>query len=134
MIELIGGLDAAKRTIERALEAGKQVVTANKALMAHSGTELLALARARGACISFEASCGGGIPIIRALCEGLVANRIDALYGIVNGTCNYILTAMTRRGQSYAQALAEAQADGLAEADPTLDVAGGLAARSVEAP
>ena len=74
--------------------------------------------------LAFEASCAGGIPIIRALCDGLIANRIDAIYGIVNGTCNYILTAMTQRGQSYAQALAEAQQAGLAEADPTLDVSG----------
>ena len=99
-------------------------MTANKALLAHHGAALYALARARGVCIAFEASCAGGVPIVGALCGGLIANRIDALYGIVNGTCNYILTAMTQRGQSYAQALAEAQRDGLAEADPSLDVEG----------
>ncbi|HQL75313.1 MAG: Homoserine dehydrogenase [Planctomycetes bacterium ADurb.Bin126] len=122
--ELIGGTSIAKTVIERALAAGKNVVTANKALLARHGAELWAAARRAGRCIAFEASCAGGIPIIRALSDGLIANRIDALYGIVNGTCNYILTAMTRQGQSYGEALAQAQADGLAEADPTLDVGG----------
>jgi homoserine dehydrogenase len=124
VVELVGGTTVARKIIEQALRAGKSVVTANKALLAHHGVELYALARKHGVCVSFEASCGGGIPIIRALYDGLIANRIDALYGIVNGTCNYILTAMTRSGQSYADALAVAQAGGLAEADPTLDVAG----------
>ncbi|MGB2822546.1 MAG: homoserine dehydrogenase [Phycisphaerae bacterium] len=124
VVELIGGTTAAREVIERALRAGKSVVTANKALLAHHGAELYALARANGASIAFEASCAGGIPILRALYDGLLANRIDAIYGIVNGTCNYILTAMTQRGQTYAAALAAAQADRLAEADPTLDVAG----------
>jgi len=122
--ELVGGTTTARQIIERSLEAGKNVVTANKALLAHHGPELYALARENGACIAFEASCGGGIPVLRAICDGLIANRIDALYGIVNGTCNYILTAMTIHGQPYAEALAQAQKDGLAEADPTLDVAG----------
>jgi len=122
--ELIGGTTIARKVIEQALAAGKHVVTANKALLAHAGVELFAQARKAGVTISFEASCGGGIPILRALYDGLIANRIDALYGIVNGTCNYILSSMTRQGKSYAQALTEAQADGLAEADPTLDVAG----------
>ena len=124
VVELVGGTTIAKDFIERALRAGKHVVTANKALLAHHGAELYALARDHGVAIAFEASCAGGIPIVRALCDGLLANRIDALYGIVNGTCNYILTAMTQKGQSYADALAEAQRDGLAEADPTLDVSG----------
>ncbi len=124
VLELIGGTTIAKDLSERALRAGKHVVTANKALLAHYGIELYALARDNGVCITFEASCAGGVPIIRALTGGLIANRIDALYGIVNGTCNYILTAMTRRGQTYAEALAQAQRDGLAEADPTLDVSG----------
>ncbi|MCE5325002.1 MAG: homoserine dehydrogenase [Planctomycetaceae bacterium] len=124
VVELIGGLTTAKDVIVRALSAGKNVVTANKALLAHAGPELCALARKNGVCIAFEGSCGGGIPIIRALCGGLIANRIDALYGIVNGTCNYILTAMSQQGQTYAQALADAQAKGLAEADPSLDVEG----------
>ena len=124
VVELIGGTTVARSVIERALSAGKCVVTANKALLAHHGVELYALARRNGCCIVFEASCAGGIPIIRALCDGLIANRIDAIYGIVNGTCNSILTAMTQRGQSYADALAAAQRDGLAEADPTMDVSG----------
>jgi len=124
VVELVGGTTIAKEFIERACRAGKHVVTANKALLAHHGAELYALARQCGVSISFEASCAGGVPVIRAICEGLIANRVDALYGIVNGTCNYILTAMTRQGKSYAEALAEAQRDGLAEADPTLDVAG----------
>jgi homoserine dehydrogenase len=122
--ELVGGTTFARKTIEQALAAGKHVVTANKALLAVAGPALYALAREHGVCVAFEASCAGGIPIIRALYDGLIANRIDALYGIVNGTCNHILTAMTRHGQSYAQALKDAQSAGLAEADPTLDVAG----------
>jgi len=122
--ELVGGTTVARKIIERAVSAGKHVVTANKALLAHHGTELWALARSHNVCIAFEGSCAGGIPIVGALCGGLLANRIDAVFGIVNGTCNYILTEMTVRGQSYAQALARAQEDGLAEADPTLDVAG----------
>jgi homoserine dehydrogenase len=124
VVELVGGTTFAREVIRRSLRAGKDVVTANKALLAHHGSELMALAHKRGRCLAFEASCGGGIPIIRALYDGLIANRIDAIYGIVNGTCNYILTSMTQCGQSYADALAAAQRDGLAEADPTLDVAG----------
>jgi homoserine dehydrogenase len=124
VVELIGGTTIARKTIEQALAAGKHVVTANKALLAVAGPELYALARKNQVAVAFEASCAGGIPIIRALYDGLIANRIDALYGIVNGTCNHILTAMTQRGQSYAAALKDAQAAGLAEADPTLDVAG----------
>ena len=124
VVELVGGTTIAKDIVERAIRAGKCVVTANKALLAHHGCKLFALARSNGVAIAFEASCGGGIPIVRALCDGLIANRIDAIYGILNGTCNYILTAMTQHGQTYADALAQAQCDGLAEADPTLDVAG----------
>ncbi len=123
-MELVGGLDYARELIKRALDAGKHVVTANKALLAHHGRELFAYARARGLTIAFEASCGGGIPIIRAITDGLIANRIDALYGIVNGTSNYILTEMVEKGESYPEALAEAKRIGLAEADPTLDVEG----------
>jgi len=124
IIELVGGLDYAKRLITRALEAGKHVVTANKALLAHHGRELFAYARERGLSIAFEASCGGGIPIIRAITDGLLANRIDALYGIVNGTSNYILTNMVQRGLTFPEALKKAQEIGLAESDPTLDVEG----------
>ncbi|MDP7636531.1 MAG: homoserine dehydrogenase [Phycisphaerae bacterium] len=124
VVELVGGTTKAREIIKKAIAADKHVVTANKALLAHHGVELWALARRHNVCIGFEASCGGGIPIIRALCGGLIANRIDALFGIVNGTCNYILTAMMLHGQTYAQALGQAQSEGLAEADPTLDVAG----------
>ena len=124
-VETVGGTTIAKDITEKILNAGRQVVTANKALLALHGPDLMAIARKNGTAIGFEASCGGGIPIIRALCDGLSANRIDAFYGIVNGTCNYILTEMIQKGQSYADALAEAQKDGLAEADPTLDVTGG---------
>jgi homoserine dehydrogenase len=124
IVELVGGTTAAKQVIEKALKAHKHVVTANKALLAHHGNDLLALARKNGVCIYFEASCAGGIPIIRALYDGLIANRIDALFGIVNGTCNYILSSMTGEGKSYQQALKEAQVKGFAEADPTLDVNG----------
>ena len=124
VVELVGGTTVAKTIIEEALTAGKHVVTANKALLAHRGAELWALARSNNVCIAFEGSCAGGVPIIGALCGGLLGNRIDAIFGIVNGTCNYILTEMTTRGQSYAEALDRAQGDGLAEADPTLDVAG----------
>jgi homoserine dehydrogenase len=124
VVELIGGTTIAKEFIERAIKAGKKIVTANKALLAHHGIELLSLAREEGSCIAFEASCGGGVPIIRALQDGLIANRIDAMYGIVNGTSNYILSAMTMDSLPYSTALKEAQDTGLAEADPTLDVEG----------
>ena len=124
IVELIGGTTLARDIVTQAVTAGKHVVTANKALMAKYGVELFGLARAKGVTISLEASCGGGIPLIRSL-NSLLANRIDALYGIVNGTCNYILTEMTQTGQSYDEALADAQRDGLAEADPALDVGGG---------
>ncbi len=106
-------------------------MTANKSLLAARGPELFQLARKHNACIAFEASCGGGIPIINALTHGLVANRVDALVGIVNGTCNFILTQMTRNGWSYDQSLKEAQKLGFAEADPTLDVSGRDAAQKL---
>ncbi len=124
VVELVGGIDVARAIILRALAAGKHVVTANKALLAHHGAELFAAAHEAGRVIAFEASCGGGIPIVRAMYDGLAGNRIHALYGIVNGTCNYILTEMIRRSISYDEALAEAQEHGLAEADPSLDVGG----------
>lgn len=124
VVETVGGLTIARTIIEKALRAGKHVVTANKALLAHYGTELFALARTNGVSIGFEASCAGGIPIIRALVDGLLANSNEALYGIVNGTSNFILTEMVEKGKTYAEALKQAQADGLAEADPTLDVNG----------
>lgn len=123
-IELIGGTTTAREVVRRLLAAGKDVVTANKALLAHHGAELFKFARDHGRCICFEASCAGGIPIIQALRSGMVANRIDMLYGIVNGTCNYILSSMAEDGKSYQIALKEAQEAGFAEADPTLDVDG----------
>ena len=124
VIELVGGLTFARELIRRALDAGKHVVTANKALLAHHGKELFGYARERGLTIGFEASCGGGIPIIRAITDGLIANQIDAIYGIVNGTSNFLLTEMIQKGETYQQALAAAQESGLAEADPSLDVNG----------
>ncbi len=124
VVELVGGTTIAREIVTKALAAGKDVVTANKALLAHHGPELCALARDKGVCIAFEASCAGAIPIISALTGELASDRVEAIYGIVNGTCNYILTAMTEREQSYGDALAGAQQRGLAEADPTLDVNG----------
>jgi homoserine dehydrogenase len=124
VVELIGGTDAARDFVLEAIARGKHVVTANKALLAHHGNDLLAAAAAQGVEIAFEASVCGGIPIILSLRQGLAANRVQELFGILNGTANYILTQMTGSGASYAQALAEAQARGYAEADPTLDVEG----------
>ncbi|MDF1568756.1 MAG: homoserine dehydrogenase, partial [Spirochaetaceae bacterium] len=124
VVETVGGLTIARTIMEKALKAGKHVVTANKALLAHYGTELFALARKNGVSIGFEASCAGGIPIVRALVDGLSANDNEALYGIVNGTSNFILTEMVENGSPYSKALSMAQAAGLAEADPTLDVNG----------
>ena len=131
IVELVGGLTFAKEVVEKALKAKKHVVTANKALLAHYGAELYGLAHDNGVTIAFEASCAGGIPIIRAMNEGLSANRIDAIFGIVNGTCNFILTEMISKNKSYSDALADAQRDGLAEADPTLDVSGGDSAHKL---
>lgn len=131
VVETVGGLKDALTIIEKALKARKHVVTANKALLAHHGTELFALARENEVSIGFEASCGGGIPIIRALADGLLANTNDALYGIVNGTSNFILTEMVEHGRTYEEALRQAQADGLAEADPALDVNGTDAAHKL---
>ena len=124
VVELGGGRGVISQFVRRALSSGKHVVTANKALLAAEGPELFALARQHGVSLAFEASCCGGIPVIQALQHGLMANRIQALYGILNGTCNYILTEMTQAGKSYAAALKEAQEKGYAEADPTLDVTG----------
>ncbi|MDE2217121.1 MAG: homoserine dehydrogenase, partial [Planctomycetota bacterium] len=122
IIELIGGLHPAKEIIMTALEKGKDVVTANKMLLALHGSELFDKARKHGKSISFEASVGGGIPIIAALRDGFIANRIESIFGIVNGTTNYILTKMTKENVKYSAALAEAQKMGYAEKDPTMDV------------
>jgi len=124
VIELVGGLEPARTFILKALAAGKHVVTANKALLAHHGAELYEEARRRGVSLGFEAAVAGGIPLIRAVKEGLVANRVLALAGIVNGTCNYILSKMTDEGLDFSLVLKEAQAHGYAEADPTLDIEG----------
>lgn len=123
-IELIGGTTAAKDLVLRLLAAGKHVVTANKALLAEHGAILYQAALKAKRCIAFEASCCGGIPIISALRTGLAANNIYSLYGICNGTCNYILTQMTRNQAPFEQTLRAAQQKGFAEADPTLDING----------
>ncbi|HSW46475.1 MAG TPA: homoserine dehydrogenase [Phycisphaerae bacterium] len=123
-IELVGGTSVAKDFVLSALKAGKHVVTANKALLAKFGREIYRTARENGRCVAFEASCAGGIPLILALRNGLIANRVTAIYGILNGTCNYILSEMAQKNRSYADALAEAQRLGYAELDPTLDVNG----------
>ena len=125
VVELIGGSGGvARRLVQTALRAGKHVVTANKALLAMHGAELAALAESKGCILAFEAAVAGGIPIIKALREGLVGNRVSRLYGILNGTCNYILTTMRETGRSFEQVLAEAQAAGYAEADPRFDIDG----------
>jgi homoserine dehydrogenase len=122
--ELIGGTSLARDVTLAALKSGKTVVSANKALLCKHGPELFAAARKHGGHFLFEASVAGGIPIIKALREGLVANRFKLIYGILNGTCNYILTRMEREGLAYPQILAEAKALGYAEADESLDVEG----------
>ena len=124
VVETIGGVDAAYDYTRRALQAGKHVVTANKQLVAEHGCELLELARKKNVHYLFEASVGGGIPILHPLRECLSANRIDEVYGILNGTTNYILTRMVRTGAFFSDALREAQAKGYAEADPTADIEG----------
>jgi homoserine dehydrogenase len=125
VVELIGGSSGvARRLVQTALRSGKHVVTANKALLAMHGTELATLAEKKGGILSFEAAVAGGIPIIKALREGLVGNRVRRLYGILNGTCNYILTTMRETGRDFGAVLAEAQAAGYAEADPSFDVDG----------
>jgi homoserine dehydrogenase len=129
--ELVGGVDWARRAVLALLESGKDVVTANKALLAQHGAEVFDAARKHGRAIGFEASVAGGIPIIAALVQSLAANQILSMQGILNGTCNFILTAMSEKGQSYAEALAEAQRLGFAEADPTLDVDGTDAAHKL---
>ncbi|MEK7735510.1 MAG: homoserine dehydrogenase, partial [Nitrospirota bacterium] len=124
VIELIGGIHPAKELILKAIRNKKHVVTANKALIATEGNEILAEAEKHGVEIGFEASVAGGIPIIKIIKEGLVANRILAVYGIINGTSNYILTKMTDEGIEFSDALKEAQRLGYAEADPTYDIEG----------
>ena len=124
VIELMGGMEPAGQLIRRALALGKPVITANKALIAHEGNELFELAHANGTVVAFEAAVAGGIPIIKAIREGLAGNRIEWLAGIINGTGNFILTAMRDEGRTFADVLTEAQILGYAEADPTFDVEG----------
>jgi len=124
-VELIGGSDGiAKEAVEAALNAGKHVVTANKALLANHGVALAKLAEEKGVALNFEAAVAGGIPVIKALRESLAANEVHRVYGILNGTCNYILSTMTDEDRSFADALKEAQELGYAEADPTFDIGG----------
>jgi homoserine dehydrogenase len=124
VVELIGGTTTAKALVMSAIENGKHVVTANKALLATHGTEIFEAASAKGVMVAFEGAVAGGIPIIKAIREGLTANRIEWVAGIINGTTNYILTEMRSRGLSFEQALSQAQQLGYAEADPTADVQG----------
>jgi homoserine dehydrogenase len=124
-VELIGGSDGvAKAAVEAALNAGKHVVTANKALVAKHGVGLAKLAEEKGVALNFEAAVAGGIPVIKTLRESLAANEVTRVYGILNGTCNYILSTMTDQHRSFADALREAQDLGYAEADPTYDIGG----------
>jgi homoserine dehydrogenase len=131
VVELVGGTGAARSFVLAALAAGKHVVTANKALLAEHGTEVFEAAHRAERAVCFEAAVAGGIPIIASLGQCLAANQVVSLQGILNGTCNFILTAMAERGQSYAEALADAQRRGYAEADPTLDVDGSDAAHKL---
>ena len=131
VVETIGGVEAAYEYTKRALMAGKHVVTANKQLVAEKGYELLEIAKKKNVSYLFEASVGGGIPVLHPLTQCLAANRIDEIYGILNGTTNYILTRMVRTGAFFSDALREAQAKGYAEADPTADVMGIDAGRKI---
>ena len=124
VLELIGGTDLAKELVMRAIENGKHIVTANKALIALHGNEIFAAAQAQGVTVAFEAAVAGGIPIIKAIREGLAGNQIEWLAGIINGTGNFILTEMRDKGRDFDDVLKEAQALGYAEADPTFDVEG----------
>lgn len=124
VLEMIGGETIAKDLILRAIDNGKHVVTANKALLASQGNMLFQIAAEKGVSIAFEPSVGGCMPIIKTIRESLVGNRIQSISGILNGTCNYILSKITNEGVSFADALSEAQAEGFAEADPTLDIEG----------
>ena len=131
VVELIGGQTIAKDLILEAIAHGKHVVTANKALLANHGTEIFAVARAKGVIVAFEAAVAGGIPIIKALREGLTANRITWIAGIINGTANFILSEMREKGLSFAEVLQQAQKLGYAEADPTYDIEGIDAAHKI---
>jgi homoserine dehydrogenase len=131
VVELIGGMEPAKSFISGALERGKTVVTANKEVVANSGCELVSLARENGAGLYFEASVGGGIPLLRGIHQGLAGNNVNEIYGIVNGTTNYVLSKMTEEGIEFSQALEEATEMGYAEADPSYDIDGVDAAHKI---
>src|SRR4029453_10296085 len=131
VVELMGGTTTAREVVLAALRLGKPVVTANKALLSAHGEELFAAAQRSGANLYYEASVAGGIPIIKVGREALIGNRITRLYGIVNGTCNYILTRMKLEGADFADVLADAQRLGYAEAEPSLDVDGHDAAHKI---
>lgn len=124
VVELIGGISPARELVLQAIANGKHVVTANKALIAKHGNEIFAAAQAKGVMVAFEAAVAGGIPVIKAIREGLAGNRIEWLCGIINGTCNFILSEMRDKGAAFADVLKEAQAKGYAEADPTFDIEG----------
>ncbi len=124
VVELIGGIEPARSLILQAIAHGKHVVTANKALLARHGNEIFAAAHAKGVMVAFEGAVAGGIPIIKALREGLTANRLEWIAGIINGTSNFILSEMREKGESFDAALKDAQAHGYAEADPTFDIEG----------
>lgn len=124
IIELIGGTTDAYRLVSSALAAGKPVVTGNKALLAEYGSELFRLSAEKGVPLYFEASCGGGIPIIQSLQNSLICNNVESIAGIINGTSNYILSSMEKKGMSFEEALERAKAKGFAEADPSLDING----------
>ena len=124
VVELIGGISPARELVLQAIANGKHVVTANKALIAKHGNEIFAAAQDKGVMVAFEAAVAGGIPVIKAIREGLAGNRIEWLTGIINGTCNFILSEMRDKGAAFADVLKEAQAKGYAEADPTFDIEG----------
>ena len=131
VVELMGGTGAARELVVAAMQNGKSVVTANKALLAEYGKEIFALAREKNVSLGYEASAAGAIPVIETLRDSMAGNHITSVMGILNGTSNYILSEMNSHGSSFASALADAQAQGLAEADPTLDIDGGDAAHKL---
>ena len=124
VVELIGGTTDSLELISRAMQNGKSIVTANKALIAECGADLCQLAQKQEVSLKFEASTAGGIPIIKTLRESFAGNKVESIYGIVNGTCNYILTEMQKNGRDFSEALEMAQDKGYAEEDPTLDIEG----------
>ncbi|MBI4373864.1 MAG: homoserine dehydrogenase, partial [Deltaproteobacteria bacterium] len=131
VVELIGGVEPAHAYVVKALKSGKKVVTANKSLLAQKGDEVFRLAREKKIPLGFEASVAGGIPILKAIQEGFVGNRIQEIYGIINGTSNYVLSEMTEKGEAFDRILARAQKEGYAESDPQIDINGHDAAQKL---